>query len=84
MSDNYLVFSANWQEEVAADSYEDAVEKGTYAAYRKHGELFSISKTVVACKARGDLRSFDAIAVLEDLSLYYLSKQVRIYLGRHK
>jgi hypothetical protein len=80
MQTDYLVFSADWQSMVKADDSYDAVMKATKLNFDKFGQLFNISKTVVAVKAKGDLKSFDSIAVLEDLGFYHLSKQVRIYL----
>jgi hypothetical protein len=80
MDRSYLVFSAGWEIQVEAESYEDAVSIGTKRKYEEYGQLFNISKTVVVVKAKGDLRSFDSIAVLEDLGLYFLAKQVRIYI----
>lgn len=84
MKDKYLVFSGNWSEEVEASCFADAATLGMKIAFDKYGESFIISKRVVAVNVKKDVWSFDSIAIMEDLGLYFLAAQIKTFLNNHE
>lgn len=73
----YLVFSADWEEDVKAESFQDATLIGTKFAYERLGEKFNIAHVVCAKnKATGEIDIFSSVAVFEDLNMYIIAKNL--------
>lgn len=82
MESKYRVFSADWEIEVTAKCFVDAVLKGTKAKYDELGELFNIAQVVAVVKIKNDQHEvFPSVAVLEDLNMYYLARHLHAVLN---
>lgn len=77
----FLVFSANWEIEVEAKDFTEAVLVGTKSKYDKLGMDFNIAQTIVVVKEKTqDMQFFNPVAVFEDLHLYYIARHLKVFL----
>ena len=77
----FQVFSADWEIEVEAKDFTEAVLAGTRAKYDELGLGFNIAHTIVVVKEKTQATEFfNPVAVFEDLHLYYIARHLKVFL----
>ncbi len=85
MSSKFIVYSADWQIEVMAESHEEAAVSGTERMYKQLGKRFNIAYSVASVKEKdGSLDVFSSVAILEDMKLFLKARSLNEILNTLK